>query len=441
MNEPNLASASSTALPQTLSVKVIGVGGAGLAAVKVLQADGSPGLRLAGVHTDARQVSHSPLPEKLLLGANLTRGLGAGGDPQVARAAGEADALPLRELAAGYDLVIIVAGLGRGTGSGAAPVAARLARESGALVLAFAILPFDFEGLLRHQQAQQALHELKLAADAVICLPNQKVAGLLDENTTLPDTFLHTNRLLADGIRGIRRLLTREGLIPVSFSDLCRVLRGRQTESCFVALEGQGEQRVRDVLEQLFASPMLDQGQALDEADALLVSLVGGPDLKRREVEQLLEQINRHCESAQVVVGAIVDPQFTGRLAVTVVATQRHAVEVTPEPEPVELPPPASEFPTSEEEVGDSPLPQSGRPQFRYVAPPPVLTPELRDRLIKQQKARGSSQQRRQAARLRQQMLPLDVVSKGRFARSEPTIHQGEDLDTPTYLRKGVALN
>jgi cell division protein FtsZ len=180
----------------TPTIKVIGVGGAGLQALDHINRAGLDGLSFAAVHTEARLLGASPLAQKVLLGAALTRGLGAGGDPDIARAAAEADTPALGELCAGADLIVVVAGLGGGTGSGAAPVVARVAREHEALVLGLVVLPFEFEGQRRQHQAQLALRQLKTAADAVICLPNQKVTNLIDEKTTLIETFRIANDLL-----------------------------------------------------------------------------------------------------------------------------------------------------------------------------------------------------------------------------------------------------
>ncbi len=434
--------AAAPAPKKTPAVQVVGVGGAGLQAVALMAQAGLSDLTFAGVHTDARLLAVSPLPRKLLLGASLTRGLGAGGDPDMARAAAEAEAAALRELCAGADLLLVVAGLGKGTGSGAAPVLARLARENGALVLALAALPFDFEGRRRQQQAEQALQQLKKAADAVICLPNQKVAGMMDENTTLVETFKFTNEMLVNGVRGLWRLVTRDGLVKADFADLCHVVRGRQAESCFATAEAMGENRAREVVEQVLASPMLDSGRLLAGADAVLVSLAGGADLKQKEVNQVMEQINRLCENADLIVGAAVDAEFAGRLSLTLVAARRSHPETAPAdeapPAPAEPVPPASEFPTGEAALGaDASVP--ARSLQRYVPPPPDLTPEMAERLLNRQAGAGS--RRKKGAGLRQEMLPLEVVSKGRFAKSEPTIHRGEDLDTPTYIRRGVALN
>lgn len=428
------------------AIRVVGVGGAGLQAVSHMLQSGLTGLTFAVTHTDARQIERSAVEPKLLFGTGVTRGLGAGSDPDIGRAAAEADVEALRELVAHQDLLIVVVGLGGGTGSGAAPVLARAARDCGALVVAVAALPFQFEGIRRQHQAQQALRQLKCSADAVICLPNEKVAGLLDGQTTLVDAFRIANDHLTEGVRGLWRLVTQEGLINVDFADLCRVVRGRQAESSFASASATGENRARELVQKLFASPFLDQGRLLGEAEAVLASLAGGPDLTLREVNQVMEQINRACENCQVVMGAAIDPGLAGRLGLTLIATRRSTVEADqPDADTgrsAAETPPASEFPVRDADTpsnhGDERYPP--RPTSRFVPPPPSLSPEQAQQLLARQRT-GMGRRRPRQPKMRQGMLPLEVVSKGRFAKSEPTLHRGEDLDTPTYIRRGVPLN
>ncbi len=442
MNPEPLPPAVLPGVAKAPSAKIIGVGGAGLQAVQHMARCGVGEAALAVLHTDARLLGESTVADQLLLGTQLTRGLKVG-EPELGRAVAEAEAHRLRHLCEGADLVIVVAGLGGSTASGAAPVLARVARENGALVLALVALPFDFEGRRRQQQAQAALTQLRTAADAVICLPNQKVATLIDEQTSLPEALAIIDDLLAQGVRGLLRLVQRGGLLNVDFSDLCHVVRGRQAESYFATAEAAGESRAREVIERLVRHPLLDDGRLLAEADAVLVSLNGGPGLSLKEVNQVMEQINRLAENAQVIMGATIDPALADRLAVTLVAARRPAPEAAltrPSAPAEEAGPPAAEFPTREAELGatrfgGSPAPRLGQ---RYAPPPPELSPEEAQRLLG--RGRGGAGARSKA-KPQQGVLPLEVVSKGRFAKSEPTLHRGEDLDTPTYVRRGMALN
>ena len=204
----------------------------------------------------------------------------------------------------------ILAGLGGGAGTGISPVLAGAAKEAGALVLGFVTTPFDCEGGRRQRLAQYGLAELKAAADGVISLPNQKVCKMIDENTSVLETFKITNDFLAAGVRGVWRLLMHKGLIEIHFSDLAALLRDRHGESCFAVAEAMGPTRSREVMDKLLAHPMLEGGQMLGESDAVLVSLIGGPDLTMAEVNRVMEQVNRQCEHAQVIMGAAIDGAF-----------------------------------------------------------------------------------------------------------------------------------
>lgn len=441
------------ATPSAPVVRIVGVGGAGLQAVARMAASRIGEAGFAVVHTDATLLENCTVGDRLLLGARVTHGLKIS-EPEAGRSLAEGEAHRLRHLCEGAGLVIVVAGMGGNTASGIAPVLARVARENGALVLALVTLPFSFEGQRRQAQARTALEQLRTAADAVITLPNEKVSGLLDDKTSLAEVLQIIDDLLADGVRGLLRLITRGGLLSVDFQDLCQVVRGRQVESCFATAEAAGENRAREVMERLLRHPLLDAGRSLAEADALLVSITGGPSLALRDVHQVMEQMRRAAERAEVVMGALVDPALGDRLAVTVVAARQRAAQTpagasdaprasTPAALPGDTAPPASEFPTRDV---DDPLPalppsSGGRPGQRYVPPAPSLSPEQAERLWQDQQPGRGGARRRRKPQARQGMLPLEVVSKGRFAKSEPTVHRGEDLDTPAYIRRGVPLN
>src|SRR5256885_4838774 len=313
-----------------LRLKVFGVGGAGCNAVEHFAHSEFAGVEFAAVNTDVQALLDLSVGCVVPLGATLTRGLGAGGDPEVGRAAAEEDAEKLCQLCAGAEVVVIVTGLGGGTGTGASPVLARAAKEAGALVLAIATLPFECEGARRRSQAQAGLEELKETADAVLCLPNQRVIKLINENTSLIETFKITNDLLAQGLRGIWRLLTRAGIINVDFADLCAVVRGQHAESAFACAEARGEHRAREVVEKLLASPLLEGGAVLNEAESVLVSIVAGSDLTMAEVNRIVSQLNRACENAHIIMGAALEADFGDRLSVTVIATRRAPPEMVP---------------------------------------------------------------------------------------------------------------
>jgi len=444
MSHPEPQSVNRNTIANGLALKVIGVGSAGCKAVEHLAKAELEGVSFAVVTTHRPVLSQSSVAEKFLLGSQVRRGLGTGGDPELGRAAAEADLAQLRSLCSGVDMVFLVAGLGGGTGSGAAPVLAQVAKEAGALVLGIVTLPFDWEGSRRQRQAQVGLQHLKEAADAVICVPNQKITRLIDEKTGVLETFDIINNLLAQGVRGIWRLLIQPGLIRIDFADLCAVTRGRHSESSLATAEAMGENRARELVEKLLAHPLIDGEHTLAEADAVLMSLVGGPDLTMAEVNRVMEQINRHCDHAHLVLGAAIDRAMTSRLAATLLVAgggsraADRAHHPTPKTRANAAPEPPASLPTElgiQIEKPDI----TERPPGRIVAPPPTLSPEKAEQLYRRETI--ASRPRKAKSRWRQGHLPLEVISKGRFDKSEPTVFHGEDLDVPTFVRRGVPLN
>ena len=430
-NEQNATPAETGS--KDISVKVFGVGGAGINVVEMLIKSALPGVGFVAVDVDAQTLAASGASEKVHLETRLLRGLGSGGDPDRGRALAEEHLPRLKSLCEGTDMVFILAGLGGGAGTGVAPVLARAGKEAGALVMAFVTTPFQCEGSRRQQLAQHGLAELKSTADGAICLPNRKVSQMIDENTSLLDTFQITNEFLATGVRGIWRLLLHKGLIEIHFADLAALVRDRHAESVFAVAEAMGPARSREVLERLLAHPILDGGQMLAESEAVLVSVLGGVDLTMAEVNRVMEQVHRQCEHAQVIMGAAIDEAFNDRLAVTLVAARASGE-------------PLVAAATGHSEGGDE-LPQhllphstTRRPGSRFVPPAPALPPDQVQQLLTRQ-SRSGMLLRKAQPRMRQGQLQLEIVSKGRFDKSEPTIHRGEDLDVPTYIRRGVPLN
>jgi cell division protein FtsZ len=407
---------------QKLAVKIFGAGGAGVQLLEALVGGEFSGASFAAIDTDASSLVACSASVKIQLETKLLRGLGTGGDPERGRALAEEQFSTLAAACEGATVIFILAGLGGGAGSGISPVLARAAKETGALVLAFVTLPFACEGNRRRQQAQQGLDELRAVADGVICLPSQKTFKLIDENTSVLDTFRLTNGLLLESVRGVWRLLTRRGLIQIHFDDLRALIHDRHSESVFASIEATGPARAREIVEKLLAHPLLDEGRALAEADAVLVSLMGGKDLTMAEVNRVMEQINRQCEQARIIMGAAVDETLKSRLCVTVIAAKNAA--------------PKTEAPAG---LSEPTIARSATARAATHAPPmpPSLTLEQREQLVSRQSSRG----RKAGPQMLQTQLPLAIVSKGRFDKSEPTFHKGEDLDIPTYIRRGVPLN
>ena len=402
MQTPEQASFLET--PAAPVVRIFGIGNAGIAMLGTLAMPEFAGAQFAAINTDAGAFASSPATVKIHLENKLLRGLGSGGDPDRGRALAEEQFSTLKSACEGANVVFILAGLGGGAGSGISPVLAKAAREAGALVLAFVTLPFECEGNRREQQAQQSLEQLRAAADGVICLPAQKIFKLIDENTPVVETFRLTGGLLHEGLRGVWQLLTRPGLIQVHFSDVCNLVRDRHAENAFAFVEAAGPGRAREAVEKILAHPLLDEGRALAESDAVLVSLTAGKDLTMAEVGRVMEQVKRQCVHAQIIMGAAVDAALKEKLCVTIIAAKQNVQ-------------PSSVTPRAETRTGTTPLPGQREPALSRV--------------------RGL----RKNPKAVQTQLPLSIVSKGRFDKSEPTKHNGEDLDVPTFLRRGIPLN
>jgi cell division protein FtsZ len=387
-------------------LKIFGVGNAGVVLLNGLAASEFAAAQFTAVNTDVNSLAASSATVKIHLENKLLRGLGSGGDPDRARATAEEQFAVLKSACDGANIIFIIAALGGGAGSGISPVLARAAREAGALVLAFVTLPFECEGNRREAQAKKSLEQIKSAADGVICLPSQKIFKLIDENTSLLEIFRVTENLLIESVRGVGQLLNRPGLIQVHFEDLCALLRDRHFESAFAFVEAAGPARSRETIEKLFAHPLLDAGRVLAESDAVLVSLTAGKDLTMAEVNRVMEKLKRQCNHAQIIMGAAVDVALKNKLCVTVIAAKNN--------------PALTQNNISRTEIHNGEANSS-------VQREAIIGRALRGRHAN--------------SKMVQSQLPLTIISKGRFDKSEPTLHHGEDLDVPTFLRRGVALN
>lgn len=431
-NENSAARVAGGPFHQKIAIKIFGVGNAGINMMQRLIEGGLTGVEFIAVNTDPASLLGSSASQKIHLETKLMRGLGTGGDPERGRAAAEEAEGKVKEICQGAGVVFIVAGMGGGAGTGVSAVLARVAREAGAVALGFVTMPFDCEGRRRQNVAQEGLESLREVVDAVICLPNQKVFKLIDENTSVVSTFKLIGDLLADGVKGVWRLLAHPGLLDLHFGDFCAMIRDRHMESSFATTEAIGATRSREAMDKLLVHPMLDGGQLLAESDAVLVSLIGGPDLTMTEVNRVMGEIQDRCDGAHVMMGAAIDEKFCERLAITIIvarkgeAPQENAGRVRMKPEELETQLLSRTATT--------------KPKSRLVPPAPELSPDKVEQLLSKQRLTGT-RGRNAAAKMRQGQLPLEIISKGRFDKSEPTIHMGEDLDVPTYLRRGISLN
>lgn len=448
----------------TARYRILAVGRAGAAAVQPLLSAGFIDVEFAVLDTDPEALAQSPITHRVHFGEAATFGLGTGSDPARGRAAAESDLERLRPLFAGARLIFIVAGLGGGTGSGATPVLARLAREAGALTLGVATLPFDCEGRQRAQHAREALTAFRSSADAVICVPKQRVLAQFkeQERPALTEVLAAANDLSGQSIRGLIQLLTRPGLMPLDFAHLERLLRGRHAESCFATVETTGPQRTRDAVEQLLRHPFLDRGQALSEADAVLLSLAAGPEVSFTEIDHVFTHLQNVCERATVITGTSIDSALAGRLVVTVIASRNptnapSAIPLSSEAHSTapQAPPLPGSRPDSNAALGPDLMSAPTLPGVPGTAP---LGGHSRDDSSSVPVFAGSGSLAspslatvanptvgaltKKKIKPTQSLLNFDTLpNRGRFEGLPATVYQGEDLDIPTYARRGIALN
>ena len=301
------------------SIRVVGVGGAGMNAVARMIETDLRGVEFVAVNTDAQQLAMSDATVKVALGREQTRGLGAGGDYELGKRVAEAGSDRLREALRGSDMVFVAVGEGGGTGSGAAPVVARLARELGALTVAIVTMPFGFEGSRRQTAADLGLERLAAEVDTVIVVPNDRLLQVLDRGTSMLDAFRVADDVLRQGVQGICDLITRPGLINLDFADVRTVMQTSGNALMGVGMAS-GATRGADAARRAIASPLL--GREIRGASGIVLSIAGGDDLGLVEVTEAAAIVREAATAdANIIFGASVDPDLTGQFWVTVIAT------------------------------------------------------------------------------------------------------------------------
>ena len=301
-------------------IKVFGVGGGGGNAVAHMVATGIDGVDFICVNTDAQAIKHARVKTGLQIGCNITKGLGAGADPEVGRQAAMEDRDRIIELIEGSDMLFITAGMGGGTGTGAAPVVAQIAKELGILTVAVVTKPFDMEGSKRRAIAEQGIAELEKHVDSLITIPNQKLLTVLGGDCTLLDAFKAANQVLQGAVQGIAELITRPGMINVDFADV-RTVMAETGMAMMGSGTARGENRAREAAEAAISSPLLEDIN-LQGAHGILINVTAGLDLRTSEFSIVGDTIKQYAsEDANVVVGCVIDPNMTDDIRVTVVAT------------------------------------------------------------------------------------------------------------------------
>jgi cell division protein FtsZ len=299
-------------------IKVVGVGGGGVNAVNRMIDAGLRGVEFVAVNTDAQALLMSDADIKIDIGRDLTRGLGAGADPEIGREAAETHKEDLEESLRGADMVFITAGEGGGTGTGGAPVVAEVARDVGALTVAVVTRPFGFEGRRRSVQAEQGIQALRGMVDTLIVIPNQRLLDVGDANVSMVDAFRLADDVLLQGVGGITDLIQTPGLINVDFADVKSVMWGAGTAVMGIG-RGTGENRAGQAADKAMSSPMVES--SMEGARGVLLSIAGPGDMTLSEVNTAATAVAEHCDpDANVIFGATVDDSMGGEMRVTVIA-------------------------------------------------------------------------------------------------------------------------
>ena len=312
-------------------IKVIGVGGGGGNAVNRMVHAGFGDVEFIVANTDRQALMNNAAPIKVQMGAQLTKGLGAGADPNIGRAAALEDTDKLLEVLTGADMVFVTTGLGGGTGTGAAPVIASLANQLGALTIAVVTKPFRFEGRKRATQAERGLQELADSVDTMITIPNERLLATVDRSTSMSEAFETADDVLRQAIQGISDLILVPGMINLDFADV-KTIMSRMGIAIMGTGIASGDDRARAAATAAISSPLLEDG-SVEGARGVIINITGGPDLTLAEVSEASDIIASAAhEDANIIFGAVVDPKMEGRCKITVIATGFDRVRATTSP-------------------------------------------------------------------------------------------------------------
>lgn len=300
-------------------IKVVGIGGGGSNAVDRMIAAGLSGVEFIVANTDMQALARSAADRKVQIGEDVTRGLGAGGNPEVGRQAAEESRQELKNMLDGADMVFVTAGMGGGTGTGASPVIAEIARELGALTIGVVTKPFRFEGK-RMSAAVEGVNRLSGKVDALITIPNERLLGVVPKNTAFLEAMRYADEVLRQGVQGISDLITVTGLVNLDFADVCTVLSNAGTALMGIG-EGSGERRAAEAAQSAISSPLLET--SMEGATRILFNITGGLDLNLNEVDEAANIIATAAgvEEANVIFGIVFDEKMEDRVRITVVAT------------------------------------------------------------------------------------------------------------------------
>jgi cell division protein FtsZ len=342
-NDPFRLRLDPAAETMSAKIKVIGIGGGGSNAVNRMVQTGFEGVEFMVANTDQQALRASPAPMKLQIGGKLTKGLGAGADPNVGRQAALEDTDAIIQALDGADMIFVTTGLGGGTGTGAAPVIASLASELGALTIAVVTKPFKFEGKKRQMQAERGLEALKDCVDTIITIPNERLLTIIERNTPLTDAFATADDVLRQAIQGISDLILVPGLINLDFADVKTIMSGMGLAMMGTGI-GEGPERAMDAARKAISSPLLE-GASVNGSRGVIINVTGGPDLSLVEVSEASSIVQEAAdEDANIIFGAVVDPALKGKVKITVIATgfgphSATRVPAAPNATPIDLTP------------------------------------------------------------------------------------------------------
>lgn len=327
-NSPRISPSIQAVLPDVspvANIKVVGVGGAGGNAINRMASSDFSNVEFISINTDAQALFHSKAAQKIHIGREVTKGLGAGANPEIGKAAAEEAIEELKSAMKGADMIFITCGLGGGTGTGASPVVADIAKELGALTVGVVTKPFSFEGQARTKKSDQGYEALKEATDTLITIPNDRILSIIDRKTPLTDAFSVVDEVLRQGVQGIADLITLHGLINVDFADIRSVMKNAGTALMGIGY-GAGESRATDAAKAAIESPLLEQ--SIHGARGILFNITGGDDLSMYEVDEAAKIITEASDpEANIIFGAVLNENFTGEMKVTVIATGFSEIE------------------------------------------------------------------------------------------------------------------
>jgi len=407
-----------------IRAKVIGVGGAGISLIDGLRFDNFDAVDNLALDVDLRTLSDSLASNKVSFGRRHTRGMGTGGEFALARRAIEEEKDLLRKQLDGVDLVFLLAGLGGGTGGGVAPVVARIARESGSLVFAFTPMPFSWEKS-RHAQAEECLKDLRKHANAVVPLPNDSLLQMGGDDATALECFAEASRNVSRGISAICKLVFQKGMIDVDFAHLNRAFNHRAGRTLFGYGSGRGQDALREALRSLMLCPMLHLPDVSKAADTLVIFINGGPGMGMSALQTISEEIRKEFKAGEhVVFGAHIDENLGDQVEITVLGV----TDLGPISSSVDV------APSSGGDILNATSPTKSSHPSRLVAGP-----------AKKPKAeKVSAPQKKQALGVSQNTFDFmeDGNQRGIFDNlPDRNLYDGEDLDVPAYLRRGVKIS